>query len=161
MNLAALFRHAGYDYSGSCGAFAYRQVDASKMYEQRLSFLNQYDSCFICFSKRVFILGPSHHVRLGGCALSPATIYKTPLYDLTIDQKSAYEYFKHHCICLYERNAYIVAVYEELYRTNEFQTMSPTTDEDEHSIELHLPYVAKAMERCAIGHRTRKLNLLM
>jgi AmmeMemoRadiSam system protein B len=39
-------------------------------------------------SKRVFILGPSHHVRLGGCALSPAKIYKTPLYDLNIDQKS-------------------------------------------------------------------------
>ena len=42
---------------------------------------------------------------------------------------------------------FIVLVYEELYKTNEFQTMSATTDEDEHSIELHLPFVAKAMER--------------
>ena len=94
----------------------------------------------------MFILGPSHHVRLGGCALSPAMIYKTPLYDLTIDQKSAYTNCKCLCVCLCKDIFNIVSVYEELYRTNEFQTMSPTTDEDEHSIELHLPYVAKAME---------------
>ena len=35
--------------------------------------------------KKVFILGPSHHVRLSGCALSSVTKYQTPLYDLTID----------------------------------------------------------------------------
>ncbi|MPD04679.1 Protein MEMO1 [Portunus trituberculatus] len=37
--------------------------------------------------KRVFILGPSHHVRLSGCALSSLTKYRTPLYDLTVDQQ--------------------------------------------------------------------------
>lgn len=40
------------------------------------------------FRKRVFILGPSHHVRIAGCALSSARKYKTPLYDLTIDTES-------------------------------------------------------------------------
>ncbi len=40
------------------------------------------------YRKRVFILGPSHHVYLAGCALSSLTHYKTPLYDLEIDQKS-------------------------------------------------------------------------
>lgn len=39
-------------------------------------------------SRRVFILGPSHHVPLSRCALSPAEVYRTPLYDLRIDQKS-------------------------------------------------------------------------
>lgn len=38
-------------------------------------------------SRRVFILGPSHHVPLSRCALSPAEVYRTPLYDLRIDQK--------------------------------------------------------------------------
>jgi len=33
----------------------------------------------------VFILGPSHHVRLGGCALTATEKYRTPLYDLIID----------------------------------------------------------------------------
>jgi len=74
--------------------------------------------------RRVFILGPSHHVRLGGCALSPAKTYKTPFYELTLDQQ----------------------VYEELYATSLFEEMTMHTDEDEHSIEMHLPYVAKVME---------------
>ena len=39
------------------------------------------------------------------------------------------------------------AVYGELQNTDQFQTMSVTTDEDEHSIEMHLPYIAKVMER--------------
>ncbi|KAB0380856.1 hypothetical protein FD755_008640 [Muntiacus reevesi] len=39
-------------------------------------------------SRRIFILGPSHHVPLSRCALSSVDIYRTPLYDLRIDQKS-------------------------------------------------------------------------
>ncbi|KAI4812470.1 hypothetical protein KUCAC02_023856 [Chaenocephalus aceratus] len=74
--------------------------------------------------RRVFILGPSHHVPLSRCALSPAEIYRTPLYDLRIDQK----------------------VYADLWKTGLFERMSLQTDEDEHSIEMHLPYTAKAME---------------
>nr|XP_054101035.1 protein MEMO1 isoform X2 [Callithrix jacchus] len=51
-------------------------------------------------------------------------IYRTPLYDLRIDQK----------------------IYGELWKTGMFERMSLQTDEDEHSIEMHLPYTAKAME---------------
>ena len=40
------------------------------------------------FSKRIFILGPSHHYYLQGCALSKCTEYKTPVGDLPIDVKS-------------------------------------------------------------------------
>lgn len=39
-----------------------------------------------------------------------------------------------------------LAVYNELYQTGHFETMSVSADEDEHSIEMHLPYVAKVME---------------
>ena len=39
----------------------------------------------LCCSSRVFILGPSHHARLAGCALSCLEKYETPLYHLTID----------------------------------------------------------------------------
>lgn len=74
--------------------------------------------------KRVFILGPSHHVRLRGCALTTADKYETPLYDLKIDTQT---------------NA-------ELEKTGKFTRMDMNTDEDEHSIEMHLPYVAKVME---------------
>lgn len=70
-------------------------------------------------------MGPSHHVRLGGCALSPARIYKTPLNDLIIDQE----------------------IYSQLYSSGLFEEMTMTTDEDEHSIEMHLPFVAKVFEK--------------
>lgn len=63
-----VFRHAGYQYCGACGGHAYRQVSPVVV-------------------RRVFILGPSHHVRLSGCALSTARKYKTPLYDLHVDSQ--------------------------------------------------------------------------
>lgn len=103
---AIIAPHAGYTYCGGCAAYAYKQIDPS-------------------VTRRVFILGPSHHVPLSRCALSPAEIYRTPLYDLRIDHK----------------------VYADLWKTGLFERMSLQTDEDEHSIEMHLPYTAKAMER--------------
>ncbi|XP_064599859.1 protein MEMO1-like [Liolophura sinensis] len=74
--------------------------------------------------KRVFILGPSHHARIPGCSLTTTDKYQTPLFDLPIDT---------------EVNA-------ELYATGAFDYMRLDVDEDEHSIEMHLPYVAKIME---------------
>uniref|UniRef100_K1QW47 Protein MEMO1 n=2 Tax=Magallana gigas TaxID=29159 RepID=K1QW47_MAGGI len=103
---AIIAPHAGYVYCGACGGHAYRQIDPSNI-------------------KRIFILGPSHHVRLSGCALTETSHYQTPLYDLTIDQK----------------------INEELFATKAFEKMKMSTDEDEHSIEMHLPYIAKVMER--------------
>ena len=102
---AIIAPHAGYTYCGACAAFAYKEVDPRRV-------------------KRIFILGPSHHIRLGGCALSPAVTYRTPLADLTIDRE----------------------IYEELYATGLFEEMTMQTDEDEHSIEMHLPYIAHVMQ---------------
>ncbi|XP_017031168.1 protein MEMO1 [Drosophila kikkawai] len=102
---AIIAPHAGYTYCGACAAFAYRQVSPVVV-------------------KRIFILGPSHHVRLRGCALSVSKKYKTPLYDLEIDTQ----------------------INAELEKTGQFTWMDMKTDEDEHSIEMHLPYIAKVME---------------
>ena len=46
-------------------AHAYSQIDPSNI-------------------QRVFILGPSHHYRLNGCAVSDCLRYETPLYDLKV-----------------------------------------------------------------------------
>lgn len=107
---AIIAPHAGYTYCGACAAFAYRQISPVVV-------------------KRIFILGPSHHVRLSGCALSSADKYRTPLYDLHIDRQ----------------------VYAELEATGQFEWMDMQTDEDEHSIEMHLPYIAKIMEEFKTG----------
>ncbi|XP_052106327.1 protein MEMO1-like [Mytilus californianus] len=109
---AIIAPHAGYYYCGACGGHAYKQIDPTHI-------------------KRVFILGPSHHVRLSGCALTATEKYQTPLYDLVVDSQ----------------------LNEELYATGRFETMKIDTDEDEHSIEMQLPYIAKVMERRQ-GHFT-------
>ena len=41
----------------------------------------------------------------------------------------------------------LFTVNDELWRTGHFDRMTKSTDENEHSIELHLPYIAKVMER--------------
>ncbi|CAG0883403.1 unnamed protein product [Cyprideis torosa] len=102
---AVIAPHAGYQYSGPTAAFAYNQINPAAV-------------------KRIFILGPSHHVRLSGCAVSACQKYQTPLYSLLVD----------------------TGVNEELLATGHFERMSLPTDEDEHSIEMHLPYIAKIME---------------
>jgi predicted class III extradiol MEMO1 family dioxygenase len=37
-------------------------------------------------------------------------------------------------------------VYTDLEATGQFEWMNTSMDEDEHSIEMHLPYIAKIME---------------
>eukprot|EP00096_Caligus_rogercresseyi_P000687 TRINITY_DN1117_c0_g1_i2.p1 TRINITY_DN1117_c0_g1~~TRINITY_DN1117_c0_g1_i2.p1 ORF type:complete len:303 (+),score=109.82 TRINITY_DN1117_c0_g1_i2:150-1058(+) len=98
--------HAGYRYSGPTAAYAYKQINPEGI-------------------KRVFILGPSHHIRLNGCLLSGCSVYETPLYDLVVDQ---------------ELNK------ELMESKGGFDKATLQADEEEHSIELHLPYIAKAME---------------
>lgn len=75
--------------------------------------------------KRIFLLGPSHHLFLSGCALSQCTQYATPFGPLSID----------------------VNIVEALHSTSRFTKMSRQIDEDEHSLELHLPYIYKLLSR--------------
>ena len=59
-NMKALISpHAGYSYAGQTAAAAYRHVDPQRI-------------------KRVFILGPSHHINLRKCAISGASQLETP-----------------------------------------------------------------------------------
>ncbi|CAG8536965.1 7641_t:CDS:2 [Acaulospora morrowiae] len=102
---AIIAPHAGYSYSGPAAAYAYKCIDPD-------------------FVKRVFILGPSHHVYLTKCALSKCSQYKTPLGDLTLDTD----------------------VINKLRATGHFDEMTLDIDEDEHSIEMHLPYTYKILE---------------
>nr|CAD1840146.1 unnamed protein product [Ananas comosus var. bracteatus] len=94
--------HAGYSYSGRCAAFAFANIDPANI-------------------SRVFLLGPSHHYYTPKCALTRATVYKTPIGDLPVD----------------------LEVIEELRATGKFELMDLHVDEAEHSMEMHLPYLAK------------------
>lgn len=102
---AIISPHAGYSYCGATAAYAFKHVNPVNI-------------------DTVFILGPSHHVSLNGCALTQTVEYETPLYNLIIDQE----------------------INKELYNTGKFEKMNQQVDEDEHSIEMQLSYVAKVME---------------
>lgn len=109
---AIIAPHAGYSYSGPPAAYAYKCIDPSRI-------------------KRVFVLGPSHHFYLNGCALSKCKTYETPLGGLPLDRKTMDE---------------LKAKGEQQGRSTRFDWMDLDQDEDEHSIEMHLPYVRKVFE---------------
>ncbi|KAL2352968.1 MEMO1 family [Cryomyces antarcticus] len=74
-------------------------------------------------AKRVFLLGPSHHFHLTKCALSQCDAYKTPFGDLAVD----------------------TATIAELHKSGLFDRMAESVDEEEHSLEMHLPYIYKML----------------
>jgi len=84
-----------------------------------------YKSLDLSKAKRIFLLGPSHALYLSGCALSKHAKYATPLGDLIIDKKTV----------------------DELAATGKFDTMSTDADENEHSLEMHLPYIYKVLSQ--------------
>ncbi|CAI5757259.1 unnamed protein product [Candida verbasci] len=100
--------HAGYTYSGERLAEAFNSWDISKV-------------------KRIFLLGPSHHVYFKNYALlSPFEAYETPLGNLPVDIET--------CELLSnltsKKNGSAI-----------FKYMSEDIDEDEHSFEMHAPFI--------------------
>ncbi|KAJ5888278.1 UPF0103-domain-containing protein [Penicillium taxi] len=108
--------HAGYAYSGPCAAYAYKALDLSK-------------------TKRIFILGPSHHHSLSTLALPEVTSYYTPLSDdpLPLDTE-------------------LISKLRTAQATKpngsniSFTTMKKSVDEEEHSIEMHLPFIHRLLQ---------------
>lgn len=96
--------HAGYTYCGARLAETYAAWDTTG-------------------ARRVFILGPSHHVYfLDAAKVSPFAHYNTPLGSLPVDT----------AVC----QALVSAAHSA------FVYMSEDEDEDEHLFELHAPFVA-------------------
>lgn len=79
--------------------------------------------------RRVFLLGPSHHFFTRQCHLSPHTHYSTPLGSVVVDEE----------------------VYAALSATGKFPTMTPSADEAEHSLELHMPFLVEVMKGHSFG----------
>lgn len=75
------------------------------------------------YRKRVFLLGPSHHWGLPGAATTACAEYGTPLGNLIVDTQ----------------------LVETIKKEWKLQTMTRQQDEDEHSLEMHLPYIYKML----------------
>jgi AmmeMemoRadiSam system protein B len=74
--------------------------------------------------KTVWILGPSHFYHLRGCDLSGAAVFESPLGDVAVD----------------------TALVGQLEATGLFGKMDPKSDEQEHSIEMHVPFLQRALQ---------------
>ena len=105
-------RHAGYQYSGPCAAWAYKSLDLRR-------------------AKRIFVLGPSHTYYLQGCALTTFEKFATPFGDFQVD----------------------AGVLAELRQTGKFSDIPRHNDVREHSLEMHLPYIWKMLEKMAVERR--------
>ncbi|KAG7422309.1 MEMO1 family [Fusarium sp. MPI-SDFR-AT-0072] len=70
-------------------------------------------------TKRVIVLGPSHTYYLEGCAATTFEKYETPFGDLEIDQE----------------------LVRELQDALEMETMPRRREIQEHSLEMHMPYL--------------------
>ncbi|PFH35024.1 Memo family protein [Besnoitia besnoiti] len=100
--VALICPHAGYAYCAATAAAAWRQVSPATV-------------------RRVFVLGPSHHVYLANCALPQPSVkaYATPLGEIPLD----------------------IPVLEALRSAKIFGTLPLRDDENEHSIEMQLPFL--------------------
>lgn len=96
--------HAGYTYCGARLAESYNVWDVSE-------------------TRRVFILGPSHHVYFkDSVLLSSFDTYETPLGNVEVDRE----------VC------------DQLRSSSEdtvFKSMSESVEEDEHLFEMHMPFL--------------------
>lgn len=84
-----------------------------------------YKSLDLSNAKRIFLLGPSHTLYLTGCAVSSHSFYATPLGNLKLDETTI----------------------KELQLTGKFDAWRPSKEEDEHSLEMHLPYIYKMLSQ--------------
>jgi len=102
---ALIAPHAGYIYSGPIAATAYAQLrDVRDLIT------------------RVVLLAPAHRMAFSGLALSSATLFRTPLGDIEVDQAA-------------------LRSIEELPQVHPLDAAF----ENEHSIEVQLPFLQQAL----------------
>lgn len=99
--------HAGFVYSGARLAETFTVWDTSKV-------------------KRVFILGPSHHVYFKNSAMvSKYSYYETPFGKLQVDVETTEE----------------MTNLKGSHGDSIFKYMSEDVDDEEHSFEMHAPFI--------------------
>lgn len=100
---ALIVPHAGYYFSGNVAASAYMALDPKKTY------------------KRIFLLGPSHHVWLDGASVNTEVdYYATPLGHVKVDREMALK--------LTEDSVF---------------TYKATAHAQEHCLEVQLPFLQR------------------
>eukprot|EP00392_Amoebophrya_sp_AT5.2_P000635 g636.t1 len=120
--------HAGYSFSGPTAAYSYHFL-----LEELKRSLGMTNITSTSKTKRIVVLHPSHHVYLGGIALSGARELQTVFGSLDVDLDFMTEVQR----ILTEANLPV-------------SVMSQAVDTAEHSGEMHYPYVKYCIDR-AVG----------
>ncbi len=102
--------HAGYKYSAAVAAQAYKRLQP-----------------FAHKIRKVFLLGPSHHVFVNGAALPAAKRFKTPLGKVEVNEE-------------------IVSALSK----NPLFKISAAAHKKEHALEVQLPFLQKTLENFTI-----------
>ena len=89
--------------------------------------------------ERVFILGPGHDVDFPNCALTLAKYWETPLGNVEVDHETQ----------------------KEIYDKGDFLYINKATDENEHSLELHLPFVQKVFKHSGEQHDFKLVPIMV
>ncbi len=97
---AVIAPHAGYVFSGQIAADAIVQLDAEK-------------------TKRVFVIGTSHHAHFDGVSAYAGDAYDTPVGTVDIDKETI----------------------ETLIKDHDFIDFLPRAHENEHCIEVEIPFL--------------------
>ncbi len=116
---ALIVPHAGYYFSGNVAAAAYMAMDTTKQY------------------KRIFLLGPSHHVWLDGASVNTeADYYATPLGQVKVDRETALE--------IISRSTNITANTDEAdISADSLFFYRPEAHDREHCLEVQLPFLQR------------------
>ena len=120
---------------GPHAGFSYSGSTAAYAYAALTKALQRQDQVV----STILVLHPSHHVYLDGCALSGASAIETPLGNMSVDDE----------------------LRQKLYRTGRFSVMDRQTDEDEHSGELHYPYIVKSCIDAGVVGSTKILPIMV
>ena len=101
---AVIVPHAGYYFSGNVAASAYMSINPQKPY------------------RRIFLIGPSHHVWLNGASVNTeADYYATPLGQIRVDHETAVHLTEADSVFTYNEKAH----------------------DREHCLEVQLPFLQR------------------
>jgi MEMO1 family protein len=89
-----------------------------------LGVINNISQVVVEKTKRVFLLGPAHKSPVDGAALSESHEFETPIGSIRVDRE----------------------ITENLANKEHFTYYSLEEEENEHSLEMHLPYIRKTFK---------------
>eukprot|EP01012_Entosiphon_sulcatum_P016474 TRINITY_DN21402_c0_g1_i1.p1 TRINITY_DN21402_c0_g1~~TRINITY_DN21402_c0_g1_i1.p1 ORF type:complete len:322 (+),score=39.68 TRINITY_DN21402_c0_g1_i1:31-966(+) len=88
--------------------------------------------------RRIFVMGPSHHEYIPGVAVTSFDRLSTPLGELCVDREV------------------VDALLQQSSKETPFFVMDPEADAEEHSIEMHLPFLAQVLDASPGAFALRK-----